>query len=554
MSVYSLKAMAAGGINDQVGGRLRPLQRRRARGPSRTSRRCSTTTRCSARGYLHGFQATGDALLRRTCEETLDWALREMRADDGGFHAALDADSEGLEGAFYVWTVDQLRSALGDDAQEAIAWFGATERGNFVDPHHPQITGRNVLESRGPEPTPEVRERIRTRLREVREQREHPGVDDKRLTAWNALMVSALADAGAVLGREDYLAAAVDTADFLLRELVDGDGRLLRTYSRGRATYRAYLEDHGFLLEALLTLFEASGELRFFAAAQNLADTLLQRFLDPHRGGFFSVADDHETLVTRRKDLEDAPIPAGGSAAAFGLLRLAALTGEERYEDAAAGQLALLHTIAAEHPGAFGHLLQALHFHTGPVREVAIVGPPDGVAELLAVVREQRRTDLVLAVGDGDLDGAAARAVPLLRDRPAIDGAATAVRLRAIHLPGSPSRIRTSCAPCSPEVAEAFPSGALWRREWRSCARTPIARGSCVPGRGATARHAIARSTAACSWSTSAGSPSCPSDLPPAARSGPRSSPRSSAPSSAACSTTCAPGTATCSPSAATRC
>jgi len=427
MTTYTLKAMAGGGINDQVAG-----------GFARYSVDAHWTVphfekmlydnALLARCYLHGWQATGDALLRRTCEETLDWALAEMRADDGGFCAALDADSEGLEGKFYVWTLTELREALGDDADEGISWLGATERGNFTDPHHPDLVGRNVLESRGPEPHPATRARIRARLLAARSARARPGLDDKRLTSWNALMIAALADAGAALARPDLLAAATETADFVLRALRDGDGRLLRTFSRGAAKYRAYLEDHAFLLEALLTLYEAGGEPRFFAAARELGDVLLARFADPQRGGFFSVADDHERLVTRRKDLEDAPIPAGGSAAAFGLLRLAALTGEARYEDAASGQLALLAAIAPQHPGAFAHLLQAADFQTRPTREVAIVGDPadPGRAALIAVVRERQRTDVVLAVGDGNPDGEAACTVPLLADRPLVDGRASA--------------------------------------------------------------------------------------------------------------------------------
>ena len=164
-----------------------------------------------------------------------------------------------------------------------------------------------------------------------------PALDDKRLTSWNALMISALADAGAALERPDYTDAAVACAEFLWRDLRTPEGRLLRTYNRGQARLGAYLEDHAFLLEALLTLYETTFDPRWFAAARELADTILARFADPEHGGFFATADDHETLIARRKELEDTPIPAGASAAAFGLLRLAALTGEHGYEEAALG-------------------------------------------------------------------------------------------------------------------------------------------------------------------------------------------------------------------------
>jgi uncharacterized protein len=413
MALQTLRSMAGGGIFDQVGG-----------GFSRYSvdaqwrvphfEKMLYDNALLARACLHGYQASGDELLRRTCEETLDWALREMRAPEGGFYSALDADSEGVEGRFYVWTLDELRDALGDDADAAIAWFGATEHGNFE--------GANILESRGPEPPPDQRERIRAALLAVREQRVRPGLDDKRLAAWNALMIAALADAGAVLQRDDYLDAAREAAAFVLDRMRGPDGRLLRTFNAGVARLAAYLEDHAFLLEALLVLYEATFEERWFTAARGFADTIVERFADTERGGFFSTADDHEKLIARRKDLEDSPIPAGGSSAALGLLRLAALTGEQRYEDAATGQLALLHEVAVRHPTAFGHLLQAIDLHLAPRREVALAGDPEGVAALAAVVREARRPHLVLAGGPGD----GRTAVPLMEQRTPVDGRAAA--------------------------------------------------------------------------------------------------------------------------------
>lgn len=412
MALQTLRSMASGGIFDQVGG-----------GFSRYSvdaqwrvphfEKMLYDNALLARAYVHGFQTSGDAGLRRTAEETLDWALREMRAPEGGFYSALDADSEGVEGKFYVWTVAELRAALAaDDVEAAIAWFGATEHGNFE--------GTNVLESRGAEPEPEQRERIRATLLAARAQRVRPGLDDKRLAAWNALTIAALADAGAVLGRDDYLDAARGAAAFVLERMRDDDGRLLRTFKADQARLGAYLEDHAFLLEALLVLYEATFEERWFVEARALADVLLARFADDERGGFFSTADDHEALVARRKDLEDSPIPAGGSSAALGLLRLAALTGEVRYEQAALDQLALLHEVAVRHPGAFGHLLQAIDLALAPRREVALAGDPEGVAALAAVVREERRPHLVLAGGPGG------GAVPLLEGRGAVEGRAAA--------------------------------------------------------------------------------------------------------------------------------
>jgi uncharacterized protein len=231
-----------------------------------------------------------------------------------------------------------------------------------------------------------------------------PGLDDKRICSWNALMVTALADAGAALGRDDYLDAAGGCARFILEELRDSEGRLLRTWKDGEGRLNAYLEDHAFLLEALLRLYEATFELRWFDAARETADTMIQRFGDDERGGFFTTSHDHEQLIARRKDLGDHPIPSGNSSAALGLLRLAELTGERSYEEQAVAVLRLLARPAVSHPDAFGHLLQALDFHLAPTREVALVAAGNGdassqLAELAGVVRTGYRPHIVLAGG-----------------------------------------------------------------------------------------------------------------------------------------------------------
>jgi uncharacterized protein YyaL (SSP411 family) len=246
-----------------------------------------------------------------------------------------------------------------------------------------------------------------------------PGLDDKRLTAWNALAIGALAEAGATLGRDDYLAAAREGADFVLGSLCDGSGRLLRTYKDGDARLNAYLEDHAFLLEALLTLYEATFEPRWFERARALAETIVARFGDPERGGFFSTADDHEQLIARRKEIGDHPIPSGNSSAALGLLRLGALSGERDYERQAEGVFALFAKAATQHPESFAHLLRALDFHLSPIKEVALVG--DDVADLAATVRSAFRPHLVLAGGPEGSDEP-----PLLQNRSSINGSPAA--------------------------------------------------------------------------------------------------------------------------------
>jgi uncharacterized protein len=235
-------------------------------------------------------------------------------------------------------------------------------------------------------------------------------------------MIGALAEAGAVLARPDFVAAARNAAAFVLDRMRTPRGRLLRTFNAGQARLNAYLEDHAFMLEALLDLYEATFEERWFVAAREIADTIVARFADPENGGFFSTSDDHEALVARRKDIDDSPIPSGGSAAAFGLLRLAALTGEAAYERHAAGHLRLLHEIAPRHPAAFGHVLQAIDFLLSPGREVALAGEPAGVAVLAGVVREAFRPHIVLAGGPGD----GPTAVPLMEGRAPVDGRAVA--------------------------------------------------------------------------------------------------------------------------------
>jgi uncharacterized protein len=414
MALHVLRAMASGGMYDQIGG-----------GFARYSvddrwviphfEKMLYDNALLARAYLHAWQVSREPLFERVCRETLDWALRELRQDEGGFASALDADSEGVEGRFYVWTLDEVRAVLGDElAPVAIGYFGMTEAGNFE--------GRNNPVRATADPT--QRAEIRRRLYEARAQRVWPALDDKRLTAWNALLVRALAEAGAVLEEPRYIEGAVACAEFLTTTMrargsageAAGRGRLLRSYNRGQAKLRAYLEDHAFLLEALLALYEATFDPRWFEESQRLAEELLADFHDPEHGGFFSTAHDHEALVARRKELEDAPIPAGASAAAFGLLRLAALSGERRYEEAAAGTLRLLHTVAPEHPAAFGHLLGALDFHLATVREVALAG--DDLAALARTVRGEFRPHVVLAGGAGGQSSP----VPLLEGREPVEG------------------------------------------------------------------------------------------------------------------------------------
>jgi uncharacterized protein len=404
----TLDAMMAGGIHDQIGGGFARYSVDAGWLVPHFEKMLYDNAQL-ARAYLHGWQALGHERYRRVCERTLDWALAEMRGPEGGFYAALDADSEGEEGRFYVWTPDQIRAVLGAEAEPAIEFYGVTEAGNFE--------GRNILHLAGGAGAaePPGLAGARRALYEARAERVRPGLDDKRLTAWNALILAALAEAGAALGRADYLDAARHCAEFVLRDLRDGEGRLLRTYKDGEGRLNGYLEDHAFLLEALLTLYSATFEPQWFEQARALAETTIARFGDPERGGFYSTSDDHEELIARRKEIGDHPIPSGNSAAALGLLRLEALSGERSYGEWAEGVLRLFAKAAPRQPDAFAHLLRALDFQLAPTKEVALVG--DDLAALAAVVRGAYRPHLVLAGGPSGSE-----APPLLTGRTAVDG------------------------------------------------------------------------------------------------------------------------------------
>jgi uncharacterized protein len=419
----TLDAMMAGGIYDQLGGGFARYSVDASWLVPHFEKMLYDNAQL-ARVYLHGWQALGHERYRRVCEETLDWALREMRGPEGGFYSALDADSEGEEGRFYVWTPAQIRAVLSDppnaphtfsisETENVLAYYGVTEAGNFE--------GSNVLHlaQGAAAPEPDRLAAAREALYEARAERQRPGLDDKRLASWNALMLGALAEAGAALGRGDYLDAARRCAEFVLDDLHDDDGRLLRTYKDGEARLNAYLEDHAFLLEALLTLYEATFEQRWFDRARALADATIARFDDPERGGFFSTSDDHERLIARRKEIGDHPIPSGNSSMALGLLRLAALSGERAYEAQALGVLRLFARAAPRQPDAFAHLLRALDFQLARTKEVALVG--DELGELAAVVRRGYHPHLVLA---GGREGS--RVPELLDKRVALGGEATA--------------------------------------------------------------------------------------------------------------------------------
>jgi uncharacterized protein YyaL (SSP411 family) len=345
------------------------------------------------RVFSHVGQVTGEPRYRQVVEETIGYVLRDLGAPEGGFYSAEDADSEGVEGRFYVWTIDEMETVLGAErAATAIGWYGATPAGNFE--------GANILHRpvRGDLIRPAEVEAARRALFDARTARVRPGLDDKVLTDWNALMVAALAEAGAAFGRPDWIDAATTAADFLLAELRRPDGRWLRSWQRdGGARHLALAGDYAVLVDAFTRLAEATGRARWIDAARETADTMLDLFWDVDHGGLFTVGDDGEALVVRQKDLVDNAVPATNSTAALALVRLGALTGENRYANHADRIFALLAPVVADQPIAFAQLLSGLDLRLGGTTEIAVVGDRD---DLVRAAHDRYLPRAVLAWGE----------------------------------------------------------------------------------------------------------------------------------------------------------
>ena len=415
----SLDAMAAGGMYDQVGGGFHRYSTDAYWLVPHFEKMLYDQALLTG-AYLHAYLVTGEARYRRVVEETVGYVLRDLRHPQGGFYSAEDADSEGVEGKFYVWSRDEIDRISGEDAPEVVRYFGVTDAGNFEDPH----TGYrgNILHvvDRSEEP-PEAVRRALPKLFAAREQRTRPGLDDKVLLAWNALFLRVLAEAAAALERDDWMEAARVNARFLMSEVRRDDGRLLRSWQDDRARHLAYADDYAALLEALVTLAEVD-DVGWLADARRVADELVRLFHDSDRGGFFTTGTDAETLIVRPKEFQDNATPAENSLAASGLLRLAALTGDTRYEAPGAEILSVLGPVLAEHATAFAYLLGALERHVTPPLEIAIVADADGAP----LRREVTRRLLPASVAVAAPPGTGADLTPFLADRALVDGKPTA--------------------------------------------------------------------------------------------------------------------------------
>ena len=389
----TLDAMAAGGIYDHIGG---GFARYAVDGVWLVPHfeKMLYDNALLIRLYLHGWQLTGEERFLQVVRETIDYVLRDLRQAGGGTASAEDADSEGVEGKFYVWTDTEVREVLGEQADVARRWYGFRPGGNFE--HGTTIPNR--MHARGELARPPEIEAARRALFDARAARVRPGLDDKVLTEWNAYLVASLAEAGAAAGEASWVEAAVETAEFLLTNLRRPDGRWLRAWQTDAgARHLAYAADHGALVDAFTRLAEATGEARWIVEARSAADALLDLFWDPELGGVFTTGDDAERLISRPKDLMDNATPSANSLAAVGLLRLAALTGEERYREHGEAIVRLLGALAVEHPTAFGHALAATDLVARGTREIVVAGDrPD----LVATVRGAFRPDAVVAWGE----------------------------------------------------------------------------------------------------------------------------------------------------------
>ncbi len=433
----TLKKMAYGGMYDQLGG-----------GFHRYStdafwlvphfEKMLYDNALLARLYLHAFQVTGRDLYRRITEETLDYVLREMTDGKGGFYSAQDADSEGEEGKFFVWTPRQIQSVLGEaDGDIFNRYYGVTDAGNFEGanilnvPVEPEVFAAELGITRGY--LESVIARSKTRLLGEREKRIHPLRDDKVLASWNGLMLRSFAEAAATLGRPDYLEAAISNAAFLLEEMLR-DGRLLRTWREGQAKLPGFLEDYACVIDGLLALYEATFNVRWLNYAVTLTDTMVELFWDEGIGGFYDTGLEHESLVTRPRDVFDNAQPCGGSVTSEALLRLAVFTGNDEYHRKGATPLRSLSRLMTQAPGGAAHWLAALDFYVSIPKEIAVIGPRENPATgaMLDAVFGRYLPNKVVAGRDAAPVAAAPDAasephgIPLLEGKEMIEGKPTA--------------------------------------------------------------------------------------------------------------------------------
>jgi len=435
-AIHALKAMARGGMYDVVGG-----------GFSRYStddfwrvphfEKMLYDNAQLTRAYLHAYQITGEPFFKQVVSETLDFIAREMTHPDGGFYSSLDADSEHEEGKFYVWTLEEVRATLKDDSEFFEAAYGITARGNWE--------GNTVLQRALDDPSLAARFKLdletvsakltdcHSRLLSARASRIRPGTDDKVLTSWNGLMLATMAEAARVLESESSLPAfdqqagrfqslATRNAEFLLRSLRP-NGKLKHSWRDGKTTNEVFIEDHAALILGLLELYQTDFNNKWFTAAKELADEMIELYEDP-AGGFFDTAKDGEVLLLRPKDVQDNATPSGNALACEALLKLAAFTDNGKYRDLAEKALGLVVGMSVRYPTAFGRWLSAADFALGKTKQVAVMGEADdeNTSALIRVVQSAYRPNLIIAASSYPPPS---DAPTLLMERPLKNGKST---------------------------------------------------------------------------------------------------------------------------------
>jgi uncharacterized protein len=420
----TFEQMACGGIYDQIGGGFHRYSVD-AQWLVPHFEKMLYDNALLSRAYLDAFLLTKNDFCQRICRETLDYVAREMTSPEGGFFSSQDADSEGIEGAFFLWTRSEVHAVLGEAEGDLFCrYYGITDEGNFEGKnilHVPRSLGAVArLNNMAEEPLFEILLHGRESLFQAREKRTKPGRDEKVLMAWNGLMLRSFAEASIALECERYRQIAVRNAEFLLSKLSQ-NGRLMRSYKDGKSQFNAYQEDYACLIDGLISLYEATFDLHWIREAEELADQMISLFWDAQSGGFYFTSEDHESLIHRPKELLDNATPSGNSVAAGAFLKLWKLTGNVEWSRYA---VAILENVAgpmSEHPSAFPHLLCALDFFLGTTKEIAIIGEPrdEGAMKLLAEVFQVYLPNKVLACG-------AQGGLFLLENKPQIEGMATA--------------------------------------------------------------------------------------------------------------------------------
>ncbi|MBM3898183.1 MAG: thioredoxin domain-containing protein [Thaumarchaeota archaeon] len=428
MVEFTLLKMAQGGVYDHLGGGFHRY--------SVDSRwlvphfeKMLYDNALLSRVYLHDYQINKNPISRKIVEETIDYVLREMTDANGGFYSTQDADSEGEEGKFYVWTKQEIERILGTDAESFCAYYGVTAEGNFEGKNILNIqtepSGVASMLKSSVEKLEETMTECRKKLLAERNKRIKPGRDDKVLASWNGLMLSGMSEAARVLGREDYLNAAENNAEFILGNM-EREGRLLHVWKDGTVKINGYLEDYAFLADGLIELYQSTFNPRWLAEAKKMANMIIDHFEDKNDGGYYDTSDDHEQLIARPKSSFDSALPSGGSAAAQIMLKLFAYTGDTKFAKSTEKALRSVSTQMENYPTGLTNWLIALDYLLNPPKEVAISGSlgEEITKRMLRIISETYRPDIIVALQPAGKDYS--EMIPLLKDRIQLEGETTA--------------------------------------------------------------------------------------------------------------------------------